>query len=263
MSGAGGPTARARRSGQLLVGTLVAAALAGCASGGAAGVPAPEPPTLTVGAASSLTEVFAGIAEEFTESTGIPVRLAFAGSSAVAEQIRGGAPIDVFASAGAAAMAPLVAERLVTDVTDFATNSLTIAVPRGNPGGVTGLTDLPRVSVVVCAVQVPCGTATAALFERNSIDARPVSNEPDARSVLMKIRTDEADAGVVYVTDVVAAGDEVDDVTVLPTANVSTTYQAAVVVESQRTASAAAFVRFLAEPKAQAALAQAGFGPPP
>ena len=244
----------------------------GVAAGGGAGNPTgnttdPAPstplPTLTVGGASSLTDVFEDVAARFTDTTGIPVRLTFAGSSTLAEQIRNGAPIDVFASAGPALMTSLASERLVTDVTGFATNSLTIAVPAGNPGGVNGPADLPRVSLVVCAEQVPCGAAAAEVIARNRLAVRPVSYEPDARSVLMKIRTDEADAGLVYVTDVAAAADEVQRVPIPAETNAMTTYQAAVTAESDSRQAAAQFVRFLAEPQAQALLAEAGFGPPP
>ena len=251
----------------MLVGVALVAAVAGCSAGSAsdpvAGSATPEPAILTVGGASSLTDVFTDIAEQFTDTTGIPVRLTFAGSTSLAEQIRSGAPIDVFASAGAAVMAPLQAERLATDVTDFASNSMTIAVPNGNPAGVNGPADLARVSLVVCAEQVPCGAAGAEVIERNRLDVQPVSYEPDSRSVLMKIRTDEADAGLVYVTDVAAADGEVQGVPIPAEANATTTYQAAVAAESDSPEAAARFVRFLAEPQAQAVLADAGFGPPP
>jgi molybdate transport system substrate-binding protein len=249
----------------LVLAAAVAAALAltgtACSSSPAEGDDsASSTDSITVAAAASLTDVFETIGAEFTSATGVEVRFSYAASSAIAEQIRGGAPLDVFASAGPTAMAPLVAEQLVSGVVDFATNSLTIAVPVGNPGGVTGLADLTRVSVVVCQEQVPCGVATVKLFERNALSVSPVSFEPDVRSVLTKIETDEADAGLVYVTDVAAAGSRVEAVAIPADANVTTTYQAAVVTESG-TAEAAAFVAFLTGPEAQAALAAAGFGP--
>ena len=216
--------------------------------------------TITVAAAASLTDVFTDIGAAFTASSGIEVTFSFAGSSAIAEQIRGGAPIDAFASAGTTSMEPLASEQLVTDVTDFATNSLTIAVPRGNPGGVTGLADLARVSVVVCEEQVPCGVATTKLLELNALTIAPVSLEPDVRSVLGKIVIDEADAGIVYVTDTTGR-DDVEAVTIPDADNVSTTYQAAVVAGSSRGDAARAFVAYLAEPEAQALLGATGFAP--
>lgn len=246
---------------------------AGCASGGVAGrgsgsaeleaVESAAAATLTVAAASSLTDVFATIVEEFSAATGVPVRTTYAGSSTLAEQIRAGAPIDVFAAAGPTVMTPLAQEQLVTDLRDFATNSLMIAVPTGNPGSVRGLADLTGVSVVVCAEQVPCGTSARQLLANNDLDVQPASYERDARAVLMKIRTDEADAGLVYVTDVAAAADEVEGVEIPVEANVSTTYQVAVVADSPVPDEAAQFVEFVNTPAAQAALASARFGPPP
>lgn len=240
---------------------LVAAACAPATND--ADVATPAATTITVAAAASLTDVFASIGPLFTEESGIEVRFSFAGSSTIAEQIRGGAPLDVFASAGATAIEPLAAEDLVTSVADFASNTLAIAVPLGNPGGVADLADLARVSVVVCAEQVPCGVAATTLFEQNALAVRPVSFEPDVRAVLTKIETDEADAGIVYATDVVARAGRVDAVAIPATDNVRSTYQAAVVTASGQAAAAAAFVAFLAGPQAQAALAEAGFGPPP
>lgn len=220
------------------------------------------PPSITVAAAASLTDVFQDIGVAFRESSGIEVTFSFAGSSAIAEQIRGGAPIDAFASAGTTSMEPLGAERLVTDVKDFATNTLAIAVPRGNPGGVQGLADLARVSVVVCEVQVPCGVATTQLLEINALAIEPVSFEPDVRSVLGKIAIDEADAGIVYVTDTTGR-DDVEAVSIAAADNVTSTYQAAVVSDSVRRESARAFVAYLIGPEAQAILAAAGFGAAP
>lgn len=219
--------------------------------------------TITVGAAASLTDVLATIAAEFTAANpGISVQFSFAASSAIAEQIREGAPLDVFASAGSTSMDPVAAEGLVTGVTAFAVNSLQIAVPPGNPAGVSALADLSRVSVVVCQEQVPCGVATARLFQQNSLTVTPVSFEPDVRSVLGKVEADEADAGIVYVTDVLASGSAVNGIPIPPDSNVVTTYQAAVVADSTHAEAAAAFVAFLAGPEAESALAAAGFGLP-
>ena len=218
--------------------------------------------TITVGAASSLTDVFIAIGDSFTQANpSIEVRFSFAASSAIAEQITQGAPLDVFASAGTTSMQPLADSGQVAGVTAFATNSLQIATPPGNPAGITGLGDLPRVKVVVCEEQVPCGVAAAKLFESNALAVSPVSLEPDVRSVLAKIEADEADAGIVYVTDVKSAGGMVVGVAIPPEQNVTSTYQAAVVSESPHDAAAAAFVEYLTSPEAQAALAAAGFAP--
>jgi len=219
--------------------------------------------TITVGAASSLTDVFAEIGDDFTRANPqVTVRFSFAGSSSLAEQIAQGAPIDVFASAGTTSMQPLIDTERVSDVSAFAANSLEIAVPPGNPAGVTGLADLPRVTLLVCQEQVPCGAAAQRLFERNALSVSPASLEPDVRSVLTKIEADEADAGIVYVTDVRAAGDSVMGIAIPDDQNVTTLLQAAVVTDSAHREAALAFVSFLNSPDAQARLAAAGFAAP-
>ena len=218
--------------------------------------------TITVGAASSLTDVFIAIGDSFTQANpDIEVRFSFAASSAIAEQITQGAPLDVFASAGTSSMQPLADGGHVEGVTAFATNSLQIATPPGNPAGITGLDDLPKVKVVVCEEQVPCGVASQKLFEANSLTISPVSLEPDVRSVLAKVEADEADAGIVYVTDVQAAGGAVVGISIPAEQNVTSTYQGAVVRESPNADAAARFVAYLTSPEAQAALAAAGFAP--
>ena len=239
-----------------VVGALIAVTAA-CA-------PPSSSTTITVGAASSLTEVLVTIGDEFMAANpDITVTFSFAGSSAIAEQIRSGAPLDVFASAGTSSMEPLATEGLVTDVTAFATNTLMIATPPGNPGGVTGLADLPGATVLVCQEQVPCGVAAAKLFELNGLEITPASFEPDVVSVLGKIEADEADAGIVYVTDVLSSGGRVEGVTIPAAENVTTTYQGAVVRDAAQAEAAALFVAYLAAPQAQAALAAAGFAPAP
>lgn len=244
-------------------------ALTGCSSSVAepsTPVDAASRPTvvLTVGAASSLTNVFAQIGEAFMrDHPGVTLRFSFAASSSVAAQIEQGAPLDVFASAGTTAMQPVADAGLVSDVRAFATNSLGIATPPGNPAGVSGLEDLPGVSVLVCQPQVPCGGAASALFDLNELAVEPVSLEPDVRSVLTKIEADEADAGIVYVTDLREAGDRVVGIEIPAARNVSTTYQAATVTSSPHAAEAGAFVAFLTSPEAQAVLSAAAFAPAP
>lgn len=239
---------------------LTVITLAGTACSSASSDSASSDSSIIVAAAASLTDVFETVGSEFTKSTGTEVKFSFAASSAIAEQIRGGAPIDAFASAGKTSMEPLVAEQLVTGVADFASNALAIAVPAGNPGDVKALADLSRVSVVVCEEQVPCGVATLKLFEQNTLTVTPVSFEPDVRSVLGKISADEADAGIVYITDAMGRED-VESIAIPDDANVSTTYQAAVVAASPRTDAASAFVAYLSSPAGQAVLAAAGFAP--
>ena len=220
--------------------------------------------TITVGSASSLTEVLVTIGEDYMAANPeVTVTFSFAGSSAIAEQIRSGAPLDAFASAGTSSMEPLATEGLVTDVTAFATNTLMIATPPGNPGGVTGLADLPGATVLVCQEQVPCGVAAAKLFELNGLEITPASFEPDVVSVLGKIEADEADAGIVYVTDVLSSEDRVEGIAIPAADNVTTTYQGAVVRDAAQAEAAALFVAYLTSPQAQATLAAAGFAPAP
>jgi molybdate transport system substrate-binding protein len=248
---------RAPSATALIVALIVGSAA--CSPASPSGTPST---TITIGAASSLTDVFATIADEFMAANpDITVNFSFAGSSAIAEQIRSGAPLDVFASAGTSSMDPVAAEGLVTDVTAFATNTLMIATPPGNPAGISGLADLSSATVLVCQEQVPCGVAAAALFRQNNLDISPVSFEPDVVSVLGKIEADEADAGIVYVTDVLSSGDRVEGVAIPAADNVTTTYQAAVVRDSVHADAAARFVAYLTAPQAQTVFAAAGFAP--
>lgn len=191
-----------------LVSALV---VAGCAPGSA-------DETLTVYAAASLTESFATLEEEFeADHPGVDVQVNFGGSSRLAQQIAEGAPADVFASADEAAMDVVAgAGRLTGEPAIFATNRLTIAVEPGNPMRITGIADLARdeLTVVMCAEQVPCGRAARQLIQDAGVTARPASEEPDVKSVLGKVRAGEADAGLVYVTDVRAENGTVDAVAV-------------------------------------------------
>lgn len=182
----------------------VAVSLAACAA-----VPdgEPEDRTVTVLAAASLTDVFTEIADEFEAShPGVTVSLSFAGSSTLAQQVLEGAPADVLATANEATMAQ-VSEEIGIEPLIFASNTLTIAVPEGNPAGITGITDLtrPDVRLVVCAPQVPCGAATQLVEEATRTSFSPVSEESNVTDVLGKVASGQADAGIVYVTDIARA----------------------------------------------------------
>lgn len=251
------------RSHITLAAALAAALALGACGGGSGDAPGDAEVTITVGAAASLTTVFPAIAEAFeAASPGIRVEITVAGSSAIAEQIVQGAPIDVFAAAGSGPVDPLAADGLVADVQTFATNSLAIAVPPGNPGGVVELADLARVSVAVCQEPVPCGSAALALFERNSLTVTPVTLEPDVRAVLTKVSADEVDAGIVYVTDIVAAGDAVVGIAIPASSNVTTEYPIGLVTASEHLEAARAFIAFVLSDQGQRILADAGFTAP-
>lgn len=218
--------------------------------------------TLTISAASSLTESFTSLGRAFEDAhPGVTVNVNFGGSSALAEQIAAGAPVDVFASASATSMDAVVESGRAVSSTAFATNSLAVAVPVTNPAMIRQLADLarPGVSVVVCQPSVPCGAATASLFANTGLTVTPVSLEPDVKSVLAKVAADEVDAGVVYVTDIAAANASVTGVAIPADVNVTTTYMVAPLTDTPVPDLAAQFVEFILGPEGQRALAEAGF----
>lgn len=242
-----------------LAGLATVALLASGCSGGS------DPDVLTVYAASSLTAAFEQLAEDFeADHDGVQVRLTFGGSSDLAAQIDQGAPSDVFASADQDTMAGLVDADLVTDPVDFAGNTLTIAVPPDNPAGVSGLADLARdeVRLVVCAPAVPCGAAAARLAEQQGVELSPVSEEQSVTDVLTKVSSAEADAGLVYVTDVAAAGDDVRGIEVPGADAVVNTYPIATVADSEQPTLAQEFVDLVRGPQGRTVLGDLGFRSP-
>ena len=218
---------------------------------------------LTVLAAASLSATFTEVARTFEEQhDGVEVRLSFGGSSDLATQITEGAAADVFASADEATMERLVDEGLAEDPTVFATNRLQLAVPRGNPAGITGLDDLVGLDLVVCAPAVPCGAAAVAVAEAAGVPLDPVSEEQSVTDVLGKVATGEADAGLVYVTDVLAADGDVEGVEVPEGAAVVNRYPITVVDETEHEQLAEQFVALVTGSQGQQLLADAGFGAP-
>ena len=267
------PTARpARRTLAVATTVLLTAALAACAapSGGqdtpgTPGTPAVEEQTLTVLAAASLRDVFAELAQGFeAEHDGVTVALSFAGSADLADQLLAGSPGDVFASADTTNMDRVVEGGDAADPVVFATNTLTVVVPPGNPGGVTSFADLARedLKVVVCAAEVPCGAATAKVEAAAGTTIHRVSEESSVTDVLAKVTADEADAGLVYVTDATLAGDDVEVVDVVETQSVVNTYPIAVTSGASDAALAREWLELVTGPVGQAALAKAGFGAP-
>lgn len=262
---------RSRPAAALLVSATLATALAGCSSDMLA-ADAPPPSTgsptgsITVYAAASLTRTFTEIATAFEEEhPGATVQLTFAGSSDLVTQITNGAPADVFASADESTMSTLLDAGLIEgEPVDFATNTLEIAVPPADPAGITSLADLARAGVktVVCAPQVPCGAAAASVEAAAGIDIRPVSEESSVSDVLGKVTSGEADAGLVYVTDVAAAGDAVTGIEFPESAEAVNTYPIAPVSSSANPALAAAFADYVTSTAGREILASAGFGAP-
>lgn len=222
--------------------------------------------TLTVYAAASLTSTFEQLGKEFeAEHDGVDVRLSFGGSSDLVTQIQEGAEADVFASADTANMDKLTGADLADgDPQDFATNTLEIAVPPGNPAGITGLQDLAKagVNLVVCAPEVPCGAAAQAVADAAGVTLSPVSEEQSVTDVLAKVTSGEADAGLVYRTDVLGAGDAVEGVEFPEATSVVNTYPIVVVKGSSDADLAREFVDLVLGDTGQKVLSDAGFGHP-
>ncbi len=248
-----------RRLVVLAVAPIVAVGLAGCGGGGGAGGPG----TVRVAAASSLAEVVDGLAGVLGDAEDpVAVEADLAGSSTLATQLLEGSPADVFLSADAETMARVVEGGVAAgDPVAFATNGLVLAVPAGNPGGVTGLADLadPDLLVGLCAPEVPCGRLARAELGEDDVAVRPDTEEPDVRSLLAKVAAGELDVGLVYATDVVAAGDDVE-VVEEPRLDQRTTYLA-VAVEGGDPEAAGALLDVLRGPTGATLLAALGFGP--
>lgn len=261
---------RSRSLASMVVAGALVAALAGCsapAGDEASSTPGSSPSgSITVFAAASLTSTFTELASAFEEQNpGTTVELSFAGSSDLVTQITNGAPADVFASADERNMATLTDADLIEGTpTDFATNALEIAVPPGNPAGIASFADLGEAGVkaVVCAPQVPCGAATARIEEATGVDIRPVSEESSVTDVLGKVTSGEADAGLVYVTDVIAAGDAVRGIAFPESTAAVNTYPIAPVRAAANPAVAAAFTAYVTSPAGRRVLDAAGFGAP-
>lgn len=222
--------------------------------------------TVTVFAAASLTATFTRLGKEFEAAhPGATVSFSFAGSSDLVSQLTAGAPADVFASADEKNMTKAVDAGVIEGTpADFATNVLAIAVPPGNPAHVKSFADLasPSVKTVICAPQVPCGTATAAVEKSAGVTLTPVSQESSVTDVLGKVISGEADAGVVYATDVEGAGGKVASVPFPEAAKTVNVYPLATVAHAPNPAGAAAFVAFVTGPSGRSALRAAGFGLP-
>ena len=220
---------------------------------------------ITVLAASSLTEAFEEVALAFEIAhIEADVQLTFDGSSALATQIQEGVPADVFASADEANAAKVTDAGLARGgPVPFASNRIQIVVPRGNPAGVTSLADVAGADLrlALCAPEVPCGRYATQAFERAGIAVPAASQEENVRGVLTKVALGEADAGIVYVTDVLT-NPAVEGVDLPEDVQVPAVYPALVLRDSTNLDAAAAFVAFLRTPQAQRILEEHGFGPP-
>jgi molybdate transport system substrate-binding protein len=219
--------------------------------------------TITVLAAASLTETFTTLAADFeADHEGVSVKLAFDSSATLAEQAVGGAPADVLATADATTIAS-ASDALTADPQVFATNTMVLVTPADNPAGIGSFDDLgPGVDYVVCVDTAPCGKVAAALLASTGPDAEPASLEVDVKAVLAKVTSGEADAGLVYATDAVAAGDEVRTFEVPGADAKVTTYPIAPLEQSEDPDLAQEFVDLVLGEAGQRVLQDAGFGAP-
>ena len=246
---------------------LSALALAGCNATDAPtnGSSSSVSGSITVFAAASLKEAFTTIGDQFEAANpGTTITFSFGPSSGLATQITEKAPADVFASASQKTMDTVVDAGLASGSQVFAVNTMAIATPTDPTTPVASLADLanPAVKVAVCAADVPCGKAADSLFEKNDLAVTPVTREVDVKAVLSKVQLGEVDAGIVYVTDIKAAGSAVVGIDIPADQNVTTDYPIAALSGSTNSATAQAFAAYVLGPEAQKVLADAGFSAP-
>lgn len=244
------------------LGAAAAALTLTLGAAGCSGSPATSD-TLVVYAAASLQEPFEELGEQFEAAhDGVAVQFSFAGSSTLVAQLREGAPADVFASANTQNMDKLTGADLQdAEPVDFATNTLMIAVPAGNPAGVIDLASLTEdgLELVVCAPAVPCGDATETVEEAAGLEFSPASEEQSVTDVLGKVTSGQADAGLVYVTDVRKAGDEVEGIAFPESDSAVNTYPITTVAGSENTALGDEFIDLVTGADGQEVLAEYGF----
>lgn len=248
--------------------STTAAGSSGETSTEADGTEAEEPAlegTVTVFAAASLTDAFGELGTAFEEEhPEVTVELSFGASSGLREQILAGAPADVFASANASNMDQVVEAGAAVDPSTFVTNQLQIVVPAGNPEGIAGLADFGRDELLLglCAEEVPCGQLALEALAAAAVTPSVDTAEPDVRSLLTKVEAGELDGGIVYETDVLAAGRAVEGIEIPAAQNVTATYPIAALAEGAEPEAAAAFVVFVLSDEGRAILESYGFGAP-
>ena len=250
---------------RLAVLALALAALAGCGDDEDASEPAAKP-RLVVSAASSMTEALMACAKSYPDAS---VKLSFAGSDELAAQIRQGVPVDVYAAASPELPRELEQEGLLDKPVDFATNQLVLAVPADS--GIASIDQLgePGVKIAIGSDSVPIGSYTRAVLARLPADqekavlANVRSNEPDVKGIVGKLTQGAADAGFVYVTDVNAAGDELEAIDLPEKLQPQVTYAGGVVEQAKQPEAAADYVEGLREGPCADALQDAGFGDVP
>lgn len=247
----------------LALAAVAALALSGC---GGLEEDGEEQQTLTVFAAASLTDSFTDLAEQFEEGhPDVDVQLSFAGSSALVSQLEEGADADVLATADERTMDQASEGGLLeSEPQTLATNTLTIAVPAGNPGGVESWEDLSsaELDTVICEQRVPCGAATVELEDVTGVEVAAVSEEGSVTDVLGKVASGQADAGVVYRTDVTSAGDQVEEIEIPDADRAVNRYPISVLTDSEDQDLAQEFSDFVRSDTGRERLEQEGFGAP-
>jgi molybdate transport system substrate-binding protein len=249
-------------AGGVAVAFVAFAALTACSSDQSPGDGGSDT-TLTVLAASSLTDAFPEIGETFAEQhDGVEVQFSFAGSQELVAQADSGAPADVLALAGTSSLEVL--EQPVGDAVDFARNRLTIIVPEGNPANVQSIDDLadPDVKVALAAPEVPAGGYALEALENAGLEVTPVSEESEVKAVVTRVAVGGADAGIVYVTDATASEADIEAIPIPASVNVVATYPAVSLVDSENAEVADDFVQFLLSDQAQKILNGHGFESP-
>jgi molybdate transport system substrate-binding protein len=221
--------------------------------------------TVNVFAAASLKAAFTKLGQQFEAAhPGTKLVFNFGPSSGLATQINAGAPADVFASASTKNMDQVVTTGSAAPPTNFASNVMEIAVPPKNPANVTQLSDLAKsaVKVALCQKAVPCGATAEKVFTNAKLTVTPVTQEVDVKSVLAKVSLGEVDAGVVYVTDVLAAGDKVKGIEIPTDVNASTKYPIATLTKAPNKATAQAFTDYVLSADGASVLTAAAFAKP-
>ena len=255
----------------LTIAGLAVVALAGCSSSSSSSTPSastsPSASTgsITVFAAASLMGTFTQLGKQFeTAHPGDTVKFSFGPSSGLSTEITSGAPADVFASAATANMDTVVSAGDASNPQNFAKNIMEVAVPPNNPANVKSVNNLAKKSVktALCQPQVPCGVVAAEVFKNVGITVKPVTLQADVKSVLAQVELGNVDAGMVYVTDVMAAGTKVKGVTIPASDNASTLYPIATINSSKNKSEAQAFVAYVLSPAGQQVLTAAGFEKP-
>ena len=255
---------------RLISAVVLVSVVCGSCGSGASESPGPTVPgapaalgEVVVFAASSLTEAFTEMGDAFEAANpGATVTFSFAGSGDLATQITQGAPADVFVSADDSNMTELTAAgETAGNPVPIARNSMEIIVEQGNPKHITGVADLaaPDLIVILCADTVPCGTGAAKILDNAGVTVTPKSLEDKVKGVVTKVTAGEADAGIVFVTDVEAAGDGADGVEIPVDLNVTNEYPIVVTKESSNPTAAQTFVEFVVSEPGQAILAKYGF----